>query len=83
MVVQPERRAEMKVIPAQGSYRQLVISMSTARVLLLVNYRPEYQHTWGSKTYYSQLRMNPLLPESAGVLLRANADRPAASAKNS
>src|SRR5439155_386484 len=25
-------------------------SVATARVLLLVNYRPEYQHAWGSKT---------------------------------
>jgi hypothetical protein len=33
-----------------------------ARVLLLVNYRPEYQHPWGSKTYYSQLRLDPLPP---------------------
>ena len=31
-----------------------------ARVLLLVNYRPEYQHGWGSKTYYTQLRLDPL-----------------------
>ena len=34
--------------------------IATARVLLLVNYRPEYQHAWGSKTYYSQLRLDPL-----------------------
>ena len=32
----------------------LVDSLPAARVLLLVNYRPEYQHTWGSKTYYRQ-----------------------------
>ena len=31
----------------------LVESLPTARLLLLVNYRPEYQHGWGSKTYYS------------------------------
>src|SRR5262249_39631670 len=40
-------------------------------ILLLVNYRPEYQHTWGSKTYYSQLRLDPLPPESAEALLQA------------
>jgi len=34
----------------------LVESVATARLLLLVNYRPEYQHGWGSKTYYTQLR---------------------------
>jgi class 3 adenylate cyclase len=29
-------------------------SLPTARLLLLVNYRPEYQYGWGSKTYYTQ-----------------------------
>ncbi len=29
-------------------------------MLLLVNYRPEYRHDWGSKTYYTQLRLDPL-----------------------
>ena len=49
----------------------LVESLPTARVLLLVNYRPEYEHTWGRKTYYLQLRIDPLPPESAGALLGA------------
>jgi hypothetical protein len=40
-------------------------------MLLLVNYRPEYQHGWGSKTYYRQLQINPLPPESADELLDA------------
>ena len=31
-----------------------------AHILLLVNYRPEYQHGWGNKTYYTQLRLDPL-----------------------
>jgi predicted ATPase len=49
----------------------LVESLPTARILLLVNYRPEYQHGWGRKTYYSQLRLDALPPESAGELLSA------------
>ena len=49
----------------------LVESLPTARLLLLVNYRPEYQHGWGSKTYYSQLRLDPLPPASADELLQA------------
>ena len=49
----------------------LVESLPTARVLLLVNYRPEYQHSWGSKTYYTQLRLDPLPEASADSLLRA------------
>jgi class 3 adenylate cyclase len=45
--------------------------VATARLLLLVNYRPEFQHPWGSKTYYSQLRLDPLGPEEADALLTA------------
>ena len=37
--------------------------------LILVNYRPEYQHGWGSKTYYRQFRIDPVPPESAEELL--------------
>jgi len=36
-----------------------------------VNYRPEYQHGWGSKTAYSQMRLDALPTESAGELLDA------------
>jgi class 3 adenylate cyclase/tetratricopeptide (TPR) repeat protein len=50
----------------------LVESLGSARLLLLVNYRPEYQHGWGSKTYYyGQMRLDALPPESAGELLEA------------
>ncbi|MGH8072048.1 MAG: ATP-binding protein, partial [Candidatus Entotheonellia bacterium] len=49
----------------------LVESLPTARLLLLVNYRPEYQHGWGSKTYYTQLRLDPLPEASAEEFLQA------------
>ncbi len=49
----------------------LIESLPTYRVLLLVNYRPEYQHSWGSKTYYRQIKIDPLPPESAQELLEA------------
>jgi class 3 adenylate cyclase/predicted ATPase len=45
--------------------------LATVRLLLLVNYRPEYQHAWGSKTYYTQLRLDPLGPAEAQELLTA------------
>jgi len=48
----------------------LVESLPTAPILLAVNYRPEYRHGWGSKTYYRQLRIDPLPPESADELLQ-------------
>jgi class 3 adenylate cyclase/tetratricopeptide (TPR) repeat protein len=49
----------------------LVDGLGSARLLLLVNYRPEYQHPWGSKTYYSQLRLDNLPAENAEDLLDA------------
>jgi class 3 adenylate cyclase/tetratricopeptide (TPR) repeat protein len=55
----------------QALLDSLVESLPTARLFLLVNYRPEYQHAWGSKTYYTQLRLDPLPPESAEELLQA------------
>jgi class 3 adenylate cyclase/tetratricopeptide (TPR) repeat protein len=54
----------------QAFLDRLVDSLPTARILLLVNYRPEYQHTWGSKTYYTQLRLDPLPPAGAQTLLQ-------------
>jgi class 3 adenylate cyclase/tetratricopeptide (TPR) repeat protein len=53
----------------QALLDNLVDSLPTARLLLLVNYRPEYRHGWGSKTYYTQLRLDSLPPASAEVLL--------------
>src|SRR5579871_3963144 len=49
----------------------LADSIGTAKILLLVNYRPEYSHGWGSKTYYTQLRLDPLGRETASELLTA------------
>jgi class 3 adenylate cyclase/tetratricopeptide (TPR) repeat protein len=54
----------------QALLDSLVESLPTARLLLLVNYRPEYQHAWGSKTSYTQLRLDPLPPASADELLQ-------------
>ena len=49
----------------------LVESIAAARVLLLVNYRHEYQHRWGSRTYYHQLQIEPFSGESAEQFVRA------------
>ncbi|MBV8362811.1 MAG: AAA family ATPase, partial [Deltaproteobacteria bacterium] len=46
-------------------------SIANAKILLLVNYRPEYSHCWNSKTYYSQARLDPLGKESADEMLSA------------
>jgi class 3 adenylate cyclase/tetratricopeptide (TPR) repeat protein len=55
----------------QALLNNLVESLPSAHLLLLVNYRPEYQHGWGSKTYYTQLRLDPLPPVSADEFLHA------------
>jgi DNA-binding NtrC family response regulator/tetratricopeptide (TPR) repeat protein len=47
----------------------LVESLSSHHVLLLVSYRPEHRHAWGSKSCYAQLRLDPLSPENAHALL--------------
>ena len=43
----------------QGLLDNLIESIASARILLLTNYRPEYRHDWGAKTYYTQLRLVP------------------------
>jgi DNA-binding NtrC family response regulator/tetratricopeptide (TPR) repeat protein len=55
----------------QAFLDQLMEALPTARLLVLVNYRPEYRHAWGSKTYYRQLRIDPLSAASADQLLAA------------
>jgi class 3 adenylate cyclase/tetratricopeptide (TPR) repeat protein len=49
----------------------LVESLASSRLLLLVSYRPEYQHIWGSKTFYSQMRLDALPADSAEMFLDA------------
>jgi class 3 adenylate cyclase/tetratricopeptide (TPR) repeat protein len=55
----------------------LVEGLPAARMCLLVNYRPEYQPPWGSRTSYTQLRLDSLPPDRAeallGVLIGADA----------
>src|SRR5437667_4351470 len=55
----------------QAFLDMLVDSLGTAPLLLLVNYRPEYQHAWGSKTSYSRMRLDALPAQSTGELLEA------------
>jgi class 3 adenylate cyclase/tetratricopeptide (TPR) repeat protein len=53
----------------QALLGMLADSIASARVLLLVNYRPEYRHEWGGRTYYSQIRLDPLGHETADQML--------------
>ncbi|PYM82364.1 MAG: hypothetical protein DME09_14525 [Candidatus Rokuibacteriota bacterium] len=49
----------------------LADSLGSTSLLLLVNYRPEYRHAWGGKTYYSQIWLDVLPVASARELLDA------------
>jgi predicted ATPase len=49
----------------------LAESIASARVLLLVNYRPEYRHEWSGRGHYLQLRLDPLKTENAAAMLSA------------
>jgi len=53
----------------QSFLDSLVDSLPMARLLLLVNYRPEYNHEWSEKSYYTQLRVDPLQASSSEELL--------------
>ena len=54
----------------QAFLDSFVESLPMARILLLVDYRLEYSHGWSDKSYYTQLRVNPLQPTSAEELLQ-------------
>src|SRR5262249_11800266 len=47
----------------------LLESNRDARILLLVNYRPEYEDRWTGKSFFSQLRIDPLATANADELL--------------
>jgi class 3 adenylate cyclase/tetratricopeptide (TPR) repeat protein len=49
----------------------LADSIAGGRLLLLVNYRPEYRHEWSGRSHYLQLRLDPLGVENAGAMLSA------------
>lgn len=47
----------------------LLESVPAARVLLLANYRPEHRSAWTGRSYFSQLRINPLPEDAADQFL--------------
>ncbi|MEJ2122617.1 MAG: adenylate/guanylate cyclase domain-containing protein [Alphaproteobacteria bacterium] len=47
----------------------LVDALPAAPILLLVNFRLEFSHKWGNKSYYNQKRIEPLPPEIVTELL--------------
>jgi class 3 adenylate cyclase/tetratricopeptide (TPR) repeat protein len=55
----------------RGFLNLLADGVANATLLLLINYRPEFTHQWGSKIYYTQLRLDPLGQDSAAEMLSA------------
>ena len=54
-----------------GLLNELVVAAQSARLLLIVTYRPEYQDEWSNQPNYHQLRLDPLASESLADLLQA------------
>ena len=49
----------------------LIGGLASAHILLLILYRPEYTHQWGSKTYYTQIRVDELSQETSAEMVQA------------
>jgi predicted ATPase len=49
----------------------LIEWVANARIMLILLYRTEYRHQWGSKTYYSKIGLDQLGAESSVELVKA------------
>jgi len=45
---------------SEDAMKELLESIAGARVFLIFTYRPEFVHTWGSRSYHSQISLNRL-----------------------
>ncbi len=45
---------------SEDAFQDLLESISAAKVFLIFTYRPEFIHTWGSRSYHSQVTLNKL-----------------------
>jgi len=45
---------------SEDQLKHLLESIPGARILLIFTYRPEFVHTWGAKSYHSQIMLNRL-----------------------
>ena len=52
----------------------LLNSISASRILMLLTYRPEYPHTWGARSYHSQLTLNRLSNRETLAMARHQLD---------
>jgi class 3 adenylate cyclase/tetratricopeptide (TPR) repeat protein len=45
---------------SEEAFKALLDTISGARVFIIFTYRPEFVHTWGGKSYHSQVNLNRL-----------------------
>ncbi len=49
----------------------LIGSLANARILLVILYRPEYNHQWSTKSFYTQISVGQLSTDASADLLKA------------
>jgi class 3 adenylate cyclase/tetratricopeptide (TPR) repeat protein len=49
----------------------LIGSLANTRIMLILLYRPDYSHQWGSRSYYNSVSVNQLGTESSIKLVKA------------
>ena len=49
----------------------LIEWLANTHILLILLYRPEYTHPWGSKSYYTKIGLTQLTSQSSAELIRA------------
>jgi len=45
---------------SEDAFKDLLDSIPAARILLIFTYRPDFVHTWGAKSFHSQVALNRL-----------------------
>jgi class 3 adenylate cyclase/tetratricopeptide (TPR) repeat protein len=53
----------------------LIGGLANTRILLIILYRPEYTHRWGSKSYYNRIGLSQLTTKSSAELVQAILER--------
>ena len=51
--------------------RYFIDWLASSHIMLVLFYRPEYVHQWGSKSYYSQIRVEQLSTSASAALIRS------------
>jgi len=56
---------------SEGFLSYLIEWLANTQILLVLLYRPEYTHIWGSKSYYTKIGLTQLTSQSSAELIRA------------